>query len=858
VRFLRSKRGLAVVTAIVLVLFLFRPGIHQLRDRIARSIASALDRRVAIDDVRFRVLPRPGFDLEGLVIYDEPAFGAEPMIRAQEVFAAIRLRSLLRGRLEIARLSATEPSVNVVRNDAGRWNLASLVERNAQIPAAPTQTSASGRRPAFPYLEATGARINFKIGPEKKSLALTDADVALWQESENSWGARMKAQPVRTDFNLTDTGRLLIDASWERSHNLRTTPMRVALAWENGQLGQISQLFSGRDRGFRGAVTFVAKLSGTPQALTVDSGVAIGGFRRFDIVDNQIVNLATHCVGQYSMTAKSVTGLICESPVNGGLLSLKGKVETGHLIENRSSEALRRRPDYDLTLTAERVPLASALALLHMAKQQLPADLTATGTVDGEFHSVRDGVGTEFSGSGIAKDTRLISNAGKDTITLGNVPLSLAGDASASNSPKTSRKAAATKDYVPADAHLRIGPVSLEVAGSQPVSAGGWLSASGYSFYLRGDLSLRNLFRLETTVGLSGARPAAEGDAKVDLNILGNWQGLAAPNVIGTAQLRSVRLETHGLNAPIVIPAATIILGQEAFSVQKISAQTVDTHWTGSLSAPRHCAPGCVYQFDLTADRLSADELARWLTLQPAKRPWYRILNTGDPEGPSPLLGLAAHGKLHVARLELKKMMVTSLVTDLDIAHGKVEMPDLRATVLQGSFQGKWMVDASASTLHYRGSGTLQNVSLGQLGTVMNDAWISGNADGRFDLTTSGGTVGDLIENAEGTLQFTMRDGSLSHVQMPAMHLPLPVHRFAGELRAKKGVWTLSEGQLESRDGLYQVTGTAERATGLNFVFMRSDQQAWNVTGSLAKPHLAPVNQEISRKDASSSTESKP
>ena len=190
-----------MLAALLLILFSFRPGVAQLRNRIARSIGSALGRRVSIDNVRIHILPRPGFDLGGLVIYDAPAFSAEPMIRAQDVFAAIRLRSLLMGRLEIATLSATEPSVNIVRNSEGRWNLASLIERNAQIPAAPTQNSTSEHRPAFPYLEATGARINFKIGPEKKPYALTNADVALWQDSDNSWSARMKAQPMRTDFN---------------------------------------------------------------------------------------------------------------------------------------------------------------------------------------------------------------------------------------------------------------------------------------------------------------------------------------------------------------------------------------------------------------------------------------------------------------------------------------------------------------------------------------------------------------------------------------------------------------------------------------------------------------------------------
>jgi hypothetical protein len=872
VKFLRSERGLAVIAALLLVLFLFRPGIHQLRNRIANSIGSALGRRVAIDDVRLRVLPRPGFDLEGLVIYDEPVFGAEPMIRAQDVFAAIRLRSLLRGRLEIAKMSATEPSINIVCNSQGRWNIAGLIERNALIPAAPTQKPPSESRPAFPYLEATGARINFKIGQEKKSYALTDADVALWQDSENSWGARMKAQPVRTDLNLTDTGLLLIEANWQRSRNLRLTPMRLTLAWENGQLGQITALLSGQDRGWRGAVTLTADISGTPRELAVDSRLAIGGFRRYDIVDSRSVNLATGCTGQFSATNRSLNDLACKAPVSGGLLRLRGKmdgkVESGNASAGVAVTAAAPRDydraTYDLILSVEKVPIPSALALFQVAKRQLPGDLAATGVLDGEFRAVRKGAEpAQLSGTIMASDIQLVSNNRKDTIALGNFPLTLVGNSNFGGPGHRGATLRAKvkddgKEAEPADAHLRIGPASLQVNTSAPDIAGGWISASGYSFFLRGDLEFRNLFRLESILGVPAVRPAVEGDARLDVSISGNWRGLAAPNALGTAQLRNVRAETHGLNSPIVISSATVVLGPDMFSMQKVVAQTGETHWTGSIAAPRHCAPACVYQFDLAADHLSAEDLAEWFTPHPAKRPWYRILNSVEPPGPSPFLALQAHGKLRVARLDLKKLVASQAASQLSIDRGKVTLTGLRATILQGTHQGNWTVDASILPPRYRGSGTLENVALGQLGTLMNDAWIAGSADGSFELNTAGGNVQELVGNSEGKLRFVMRNGSLARIQIPGMHGPLSVHRFAGELRAKKGIWELSDGRLESRNGLYQVSGTAEPENGLNFVLTRSDDQSWNLTGTLAMPRVTPANQEISRKDASSASEPKP
>jgi hypothetical protein len=398
----------------------------------------------------------------------------------------------------------------------------------------------------------------------------------------------------------------------------------------------------------------------------------------------------------------------------------------------------------------------------------------------------------------------------------------------------------------------------LEVNTSSPASAGGWVSASGYLFFLRGDLELKNLFRLESVLGLPAARPAAEGDAKLDVSVSGIWQGLAAPNALGTAQLRNIRAETHGLNVPIEISSATVLLAPETFSMQKLSAQTGSTHWSGSISAPRHCAPACAFQFDLTADHLSGEDLAEWFTPHPAKRPWYRILNAGEPEGRSPLLAVRAGGNLHVARLELEKMPVTQIVTQMIVDRGKFSMTDLHAAMLQGTHQGNWTVDASVLPPRYRGNGTLQNVSLAQLGALMNDAWIAGNADGSFELDTLGEDFRELLGNSDGKLQFVMRNGSLMHVQTPGARGPLPVFRFAGDLRAKKGVWELSGGRLEARDGFYQVTGTAELKNGLNFVFTRSDEQSWKLTGTLTKPHVTLANQEVSRTEVKTPSDVKP
>ena len=191
------------------------------------------------------------------------------MLRAPEVTAVVRLTSLVRGRLDIARLELTEPSLNLVRRQDGRWNWEALLERTERTPLAPTAKSKTEARPGFPYIEAASGRINFKAGQEKKPYALLNADFALWQESENTWGARLKAEPLRTDMNLSDTGLLRMNGTWRRAVSLRETPLQFSLEWDRAQLGQLTKLVSGNDKGWRGEVRLDAELSGAPAALQV-------------------------------------------------------------------------------------------------------------------------------------------------------------------------------------------------------------------------------------------------------------------------------------------------------------------------------------------------------------------------------------------------------------------------------------------------------------------------------------------------------------------------------------------------------------------------------------------------------------
>src|SRR5579871_2236777 len=398
-----SKQRMAAAAAvIVLMMFVLRPGASRLKSRIIASISAGVGRPVDLGSVHVRLLPRPGFELENLVVYDDQAFGAEPMLRANDVTADLRLTSLLRGRIEIARLNLTEPSLNLVHGQGGRWNLEALLERTAHTPLAPTGNTISAPRPRFPYIEGSSGRINFKSGPEKKPYAFINADFSLWQESDDSWGVRLKAQPLRTDLNLNDVGQLRLDGTWQRAESFKDTPLKFNVEWTRAQLGQVTKFLSGNDKGWRGEIELDIALTWTPAKLKVSSSGSIEDFRRYDITSGKALHLAGNCDGKYSSLTHEFSELICSAPVGQGLITLTG--QTG----------LPGSHHYGVIVRAENVPASAAVTLVERVKKNLPDDLDAEGTLQGSFSMQEDAAnesGPRWEGRGEIADLH-ISSAG--------------------------------------------------------------------------------------------------------------------------------------------------------------------------------------------------------------------------------------------------------------------------------------------------------------------------------------------------------------------------------------------------------------------------------------------------------------
>ena len=77
-------------------------------------------------------------------------------------------------------------------------------------------------------------------------------------------------------MNLSDTGRVRLEGDLRRSPDLLQMPIKLDVAWDKGQLGQLSTLVMGKDRGWRGGLSSSVELSGTVTNLHIVASAGSG------------------------------------------------------------------------------------------------------------------------------------------------------------------------------------------------------------------------------------------------------------------------------------------------------------------------------------------------------------------------------------------------------------------------------------------------------------------------------------------------------------------------------------------------------------------------------------------------------
>jgi AsmA protein len=474
----RSRRRQSVMMALALILVLLLLAltppllnVSRYQRRIVTSMSESLGRPVHLDNVTLHLLPVPGFTLQNFVVSEDPAFGNEPTIRANEVVATLRLSSLWQQRVEFSTVKFEDPSVNLVRSADGRWNLENVLLHASHVDTAPTAQQRAGGAPRFPYIEATGGRINLKLGQEKMPFSLTDADFALWLPSPQVWRVRLEGKPMRTDSNIGDPGTVRVEGTLQRAVRMQDVPVDLHARWYDAPLGEASKLISGNDRGWRGTLHADVWLQGPLGEAALKTKTTLVDLRRADFVPARSLDASVSCVSTADLPAVQLTNLACTMPVENAA-PLEIAAAQMDLTAPQAAQA---------TLQAQKLPLEWVFGWMRLFSPRIPPEPNVQGTVDADLVHVAQAPGSDWNGTVALTMPIPARHANGDVVPVKG-GASTAGQQFEATVNSTGDSWNATLKPTP----VRLGP------GAE-LMLSGQASPAGYSFVLAGQASAGQL-----------------------------------------------------------------------------------------------------------------------------------------------------------------------------------------------------------------------------------------------------------------------------------------------------------------------------------------------------------------------------
>ena len=816
----RSKLWIAALALAILVSLIVIPplvSINRYKTRIAAALSASLGRPVHLSGVELRLFPRPGFVISNLTVEEDPAYGAEPVLHANEVTAAVRLWSLWRGRLEISRISVDEASLNLVRTADGRWNLDTLFRIAAQSHSAP---AAEHRKTPLPYLEATNSRINVKRGYEKLPYSLVNADLSFWEENPGDWRLRLKGQPARTDveIQLGDTGIVQLEARIRRASELRLMPVHIEMEWREAQLGQLSRLLIGSDPGWRGDLTADLKLDGTADSAQVNTRLRASGVHRAEFAPAVPLDFDANCTFGYHYSARTLDNLACDSPLGDGRLRLAGTLPSDG------------RPKVSLEL--DHIPAQAILDTLRTVRSEFGAGLDADGSLTGKLSydpqaivqpvppkpaSTRTGKKRSVLPEPVPPATPLSGSISVDGLKLTGGSL---------NQPIQIQKIVLEPAPPAGDQGEGLsGTATLSAGAPTPLTFSMRFSLRNYRIAIHGSGTPARVRQIAQAAGLkeAPALDAIAGDpVSLDLAIEGPW--LPAPEeelaqnveavpsdvesspaqvlpdrLTGTVTLRNARWKADSLPTAVEITQATLHLNGGASDWDPVAFTYGPLKGIARVQIPAGCATAehCEPAIHLDFQSLDAAEMQSALLGSQKKGTLLstviaRLTPSSQRTWPS------FRGSVKAGSLILGPVTLDSFAADVTVASETADINSLDAGFLGGQVHLTGKIE-NGDKPAYSLEGSLQNLSPSEICRILALKCTGSSLDGDGKIELAGFEGTDLKASAKGSLHFVWKKGGVSaHPPSSDSVSGLLAHfdNWTGDLDIASGKATLAENKV--------------------------------------------------------------
>jgi len=772
------KLGLALLLALVAMQTSVSLLVRTARARIflTRQLESSFGRAVDVRQFSASLFPTPQLDAYGISVGEDPGFGHEYFLRADRLSAGLRWSGLLRGRFELGTLQLERPSLILVRNQEGRWNLERWLPA-AVTPAQPGTAAINASARATPAyhlqkIEISDGRANFKLGDDKTSFAFIQIDGGVEQTAPGRWQLDLTAAPWRSGVPLQLAGTVRVRGDVAGT-SVRLQPAHFQVSWEKSSLADVFRLVAGSDFGVRGIFAAEASAESGGASASLVKNAAAGDWlfsvqarasqiHRWDLTERaDNPRAGVYVKGRWNPGAGTVMAdeLVLDSPRSNlrGTASLKSVAESSWEVHMDSAGVQAAdlldwyrafRPDVAEEIRAEQYFTGAASFrgwpfALHEAAFSSPG---GRWTVPGfaapvEVRAVRGGT----QNLKFVVEPIVVSVPAGRAVASSEKNLSAFGTVTGSNIAGASVNLSLVHDFAVRAGEIRIEGQTLRVQDIFGIAA-----AFGR--------------RLQNGWELSGR-------AAADLHW--GWGENTAPLWSGRADVSQAILQVAGLNQPLQLEN---VRAEWRNAVRKFTLGNVSAfgaNWSGFVEQPRILPSDfgeteiAAWTFQLQADHLHASELDRWLG--PRARPnWLQRLlpsgfgGTSAAEPPSVVLRrIRASGDLRVGELTIEKIKLKQFRAQAKVDALKLTMRSVQAEWSGGEVKGAIEAAFSAKP-SYEIAATFDRVSLAQT------PWLSplsehlaGVASGSLQLRAAGIGREALLSTLAGKGEFRLANVEL-------------------------------------------------------------------------------------------------
>jgi hypothetical protein len=832
-----------------------------LRNVLTARLQAAFGRPVDVGSYNFSLLDGLALEANSVTVREDPRFGQEYFLHADSVAVRLRWTSLLLGRVEFGTLSLNHPSLNLVRNSAGEWNLTQWLPQPGASAGSPAPYG-----PAFPSsairfrrVVVDAGRINFKNGDDKLPFAFIGVRGTAETDRPGRWRLSLDATPWRAAIAMQQAGTIHLSGDLGGTSS-RLRPASLDVNWSDASLSDVLRLVTGDDDGIRGALDLALNAHTVEQngAWDIQSHAALQQLHRSDLApraDTPSLSITARSKWDPVDSALELRDLALETAHSNAHAT--GRFLWNRVGASRAGKSVADSSPLDLTLTSQ-VNLADLLPWLRAFHGGVSETVASVGSA--QIRATAAGWPPRISSASVVSPgADFVSANFRHPAHLG--PLNARYDSgSVSFQP-------VALSFGPPDNALHFD--SPAIAAKTPASA----------LHLAANVvDVHDVLVVAASLGWNLAHGwDVSGPARADLRWQGSpypWRNPPVGSINWGAGPGSDVLRVPFLNLPVTGINAVSEWKPGSRHLALASAEAFGAHWSGvfdrrsdAIETENDLAGG--WQFTLGADHLAAADLDRWLN--PAWRQSFlaRVLPFLNSRSAGAAVAapdsLRAAGRLTIDQFLLTSLAVRKLQGDVKIDGRHLAFSNATGQFYGGDVSGKLEAELLAAPVYHA---TLDFSHVDAAALVAATPALAGltarSAGGQISLTAAGSNRADLTSSlvCEGTaialapkllnVDFSNRQGSSfdavklaqfasaqatfscanRKINFQSLTLPLA----SGEAAAATG--TVDFGRnLDLMLQAGRASGAAETAPAA----------AFHLTGTLADPQIAPVPASVHR-----------